>query len=95
MSVTAHRVSEFKFEHSSFDLWHSEKLAQFLEEEVKLSSSLNSYGNGLIEVSVETLERVIRMAEELDLDEDTIAGLRQDIAAAESEGRELVTYYCC
>jgi hypothetical protein len=95
MSVNAHRIIDLKLETSSFDLWHDEKLTQFLEEEVRLSSNLNSYGTGLLEVPVETLERAVKMADELDLDEDTVGGLRLDIAAAKSTRNEIVTYYCC
>lgn len=95
MSVRAHRIIEFKLEASSFDLWHNEKFVQFLEEEVRLSSNLNSYGTGLLEVPVEILERAIRMADELGLNEDDVEGLQQDIVATKSSRNEFVSYYCC
>lgn len=95
MSVRAHRVIELKLEASSFDLWHNEKFTQFLEEEVGLSSNLNSYGMGLLEVPVEVLERVVRKADELDIDEDDVEGLQQDILVAKSARNEFVSYYCC
>jgi hypothetical protein len=75
-------------------LWHNEKFTQFLEEEVGLSSNLNPYGTGLLEVPAEVLERAVRMANELSLDEDNVAGLQQDIIAAKSTGEESVSYYC-
>jgi len=95
MSIRAHRIIEFKLEASSFDLWHNEKFMQFLEEEVRLSSNLNLYGTGLLEVPVEVLERAVRMADELGLDEDNVEGLQQDIVAANSTRNESVSYYCC
>jgi len=95
MSVTAHRITEFKFEDWSFDLWHDEKFVQFLEKEVRLSSNLDLYGTGLLEIPLETLERAVVMADELDLDEDTVMALNTDIATARSARKEFVTYYCC
>jgi len=95
MSVNAYRIIDLKLAAPSFDLWHDEKLAQFLGEEVNLSSDLNSYGTGLLEVPVEILERAIRMADELGLDEDDVEGLQQDIVAAKSNRNEFVSYYCC
>lgn len=95
MSVTAHRVSEFKFEHSGLDLWNNEKFAEFLEKEEQFSSNLNSFGTGLIDIPIETLERAIRVSDELDLDEDTVVALNTDIAIAKSARKEFVTYYCC
>ena len=94
MSVMAHRVIEFKFEAHSFDLWHNEKFMDFLGGE-ELSSNLNSYGTGLLEIEVDTLERAIRIANQLDLDEDTVESLRGDIIAAKSARKDFVTYYCC
>lgn len=44
---------------------------------------------------IETLERAVRMADELDLDGDDVLELQQDIAAANSTKTEFVTYYCC
>ncbi|MBI4283178.1 MAG: hypothetical protein HY663_01765 [Chloroflexi bacterium] len=52
MSVRAHRVIEFRLAQPGFDLWHNDKFAQFLKTEVRLSSNLDSYGTGLLEVPV-------------------------------------------
>ena len=94
MSVEAHRIIELKVESSSFDLWHNEKFTQFLEEEVRESSNLDLYGTGLLEMPLEVLERAVRMADELGLDEDDVERLQQDIVVAKSTRTELVTYYC-
>lgn len=93
MSVEAHRIIEFKYDSPSFDLWHNEKFMQFLGEE-ELSFNLDSYGTGLLEIEVDTLERAVRIANDLYLDVDTVESLQQDIAAAKSDKRAYVTYYC-
>lgn len=95
MSVRAHRVIELRLEASSFDLWYKEKFIQFLEEAVGVSSNLNSYGTGLLEIPLEVLERAVRMADELEIDEDDVGGLQQDILAAKSTRNDFVSYYCC
>ena len=94
MSLRAYRVIEVKSETSSFNLWHDQKLVQFLDKEVWFSDNLNSHGTGLTEVPVRILERAVRMATKLNLGEETVRRLERDIAAVKSTGEKSVTYYC-
>ena len=95
MSVKANRVIEIKIEteYTSFNLWHDRKLIDFLES-VDFCRGLTSDGTGLAEVSVEVLENAVSKTAELELDEDTVANLKKDIAWAMENNEEFVQYYC-
>jgi len=96
MSVKANRVIEIKIEteYSSFNLWHDRKLIDFLDSDGGFFRGLTSDGTGLAEVSVEVLEDAVSKASELELDEDTVANLKKDIAWAKENNEEFVQYYC-
>ncbi|MDD5287757.1 MAG: hypothetical protein PHY28_01415 [Dehalococcoidales bacterium] len=96
MSVNAYRMNrnQGKAEYSTFDLWHDEKLMELLNHEMQFYMSLNSYGTGIVDVSVELLEKAVGIASELTLDEDTIEWIRRDIEYAKSNKDESVTYNC-
>jgi chorismate mutase len=49
---------------------------------------------GIGEASVEVLEKAIAQANKLELDADTIANLKKDIAWAKAHKEEYVQYYC-
>jgi hypothetical protein len=95
MSVKANRVIEIKIEeeYASFNLWHDRKLIDFLESE-DFCRGLTDDGTGLAEASVEVLENAVAKAVELELDEDTVANLKKDIAWAKENNEEFVQYYC-
>jgi hypothetical protein len=96
MSVKAYRIIEIKIEedYASFNLWHDRKLMDFLDNELEFFRRLTSDGTGLAEVSVEVLEDAVAKAVELELDEDTVANLKKDIAWAKENNEEFVQYYC-
>ena len=96
MSVSANRIIEIKVEESynSFNLWHDRKLMDFLDTEADFFSQLTADGTGISEVSVEVLENAISKAVELELDADTVANIKKDIAWAKEHKEEFVEYYC-
>ena len=96
MSVKANRIIEIKIEeeYASFNLWHDRKLMDFLDNEVDFFRGLTSDGTGLAEASFEVLENAVSKAGELELDEDTVANLKKDIAWAKENNEESVQYYC-
>ena len=96
MSVHANRIIKIEIEESynSFNLWHDTKLMDFLEDEANFFSRLSDDGNGVSEVSVEVLENAVSKAVELELDDDTVANLKKDIAWAKANDEEFVQYYC-
>ena len=96
MSVSANRIIEIKIEQSynSFNLWLDRKLMDFLDTEADFFSQLTADGTGISEVSVEVLENAISKAVELELDADTVANIKKDIAWAKEHKEEFVEYYC-
>ena len=96
MSVSANRIIEIKIEQSynSFNLWHDKKLMDFLDTEADFFSQLTFDGTGVSEASVEVLEKAVSKAVELELDDDTVANLKKDIAWAKANDEEFVQYYC-
>ena len=96
MSVIARRIIEIKTEteYNSFNLWHDEKLMDFLDTEADFFNQLTSDGTGVSEASVEVLENAVSKAVELKLDNETVANLKKDIAWAKAHDEEFVQYYC-
>jgi hypothetical protein len=96
MSVQANRIIEIKIEteYASFNLWHDKKLMEFLDTEADFFSQLTTDGTGISEVSVEVLEKAVSKAVELELDEDTVANLKKDIAWANEHNETSIQYDC-
>jgi len=91
MSVRAYRV--IKIEHAqpnTFNLWHDDKLVEFLDKEYGFFEGLNESG-GLTQVPVEALKRALK---EVPIDADLKEALTKDIEACCKEGEEYVQYYC-
>ena len=60
MSVRAYLVKEIKFaDGASFNLWHDEAVMDWLEGNTDFYSRLNGDGNGMTEISVEDVERML------------------------------------
>lgn len=93
MSIRAYRVIEIKMADPSFDVWHDKALMNFLDAEALFFDGLSDSG-GMADVPINVLKRAMRVRAKLHLSEEIVAHLKQDIAAAESAGDELVTYYC-
>jgi hypothetical protein len=92
MSVRAYRV--IKVEHASedsFNLWHDEKLRDFLNTNYDFSAPLNDDGCGMSELPIEALEKALK---EVELSEDVREALQNDIEVARKAGDEYLTYDC-
>ena len=90
MSVRAYRVKKIEHEESdSFNLWHDDKLVDFLDSECNFFAGLTNEGTGLVEVPVEALRKAV---EEVAIDEELKEAIQRDIEACRDDG--YVTYYC-
>ena len=93
MSVRAYRVIKIECaQPNSFNLWHDDKLVNFLDREYGFFEGMNE-GGGLTEVPVEGLREALANPE-LELDEYIVEALKRDIEAADQEGDEYIQYYC-
>jgi len=92
MSVRAYRIDKIEIERGeTFNLWHDGELMDFLDSEGCLAS-LNGDSCGILEVSVEQLERAL---EEVDnLDEETKKAIKEDIDWAKRKKGEYILYNC-
>jgi len=92
MSVRAYRIDKIEIENEkTFNLWHDGELMDFLDSEGCLEN-LNGDGCGILEVSVEQLERAL---EEVDnLDEETKKAIKEDIDWAKRKKGEYILYNC-
>ena len=90
MSVRAYRVNKIEHEESdTFNLWHDDKLIDFLDSECDFFAGLTNEGTGLVEVPVEALQKAV---EEVAIDEELKEAIQRDIEACRDDG--YVTYYC-
>ena len=90
MSIRAYRVKRIDLAKApSFNLWHDDKLVDFLGR----GGWIDGIGGngGLISIPSEVLEQAI---ETLPLDEDIVQSLRADIEASKAKGEDWVEYYC-
>ena len=91
MSVRAYRVNKIEHEKSdTFNLWHDDKLVDFLDSECNFFAGLTNEGTGLVEVPVEALQKALE--EKLELDDELRKALTEDIEACRDDS--YVTYYC-
>lgn len=89
MSVRAHRVSKIEWDAADTFSLHDEKLVEFLD----INQYLDSDGCGIVWVSIENLKEALSMAEELELDSDSIDNFNADIQFSLDAGEETVIYY--
>ena len=90
MSVRAYRVNKIEHEESdTFNLWHDDKLIDFLDSECNFFAGLTNEGTGLVEVPVEALRKAV---EEVAIDEELKEAIQRDIESCRDDG--YVTYYC-
>jgi hypothetical protein len=91
MSVRAHRIKKIDFEkQETFNLWHDEKLMDFLNEH-GIYDTLNECC-GLTELPVSVLEEAIKEVKELD--KYTRKAIEKDIAWAKKNKEDYIQYYC-
>jgi hypothetical protein len=95
MSISAHRIIEIKYaESSSFNLDHNKKLFRFLDDDMEITDKLSTDGSGMVDIPVSKLERAVKIAKKLELDEDTVKQIQQDINFARTHHNESVLYDC-
>jgi len=89
MSVRAYRVAKIEHEESdTFNLWHDDKLTEFLDNEYGFYEQITE-GGGLVDVSVEALQEAL---EKVEMDDELREAIQKDIEACRDKG--YVTYYC-
>ncbi len=96
MSVRAHRVVKVEYAPSpSFNLYFDQKLINYLDDHGEgFWRLLNDDGVGQVYIEVDTLKAALRRPKKLALEPDAIEAIKADIAFAESQGDDGVTYDC-
>jgi len=90
MSVRAYRVNKIDHEEvDTFNLWHDDKLMDFLDREYGFYEGLTSDGTGLVELPIEALQEAL---EKVEMDNELKEAIQKDIEACRKDGH--VTYYC-
>ena len=90
MSVRAYRVTRIQHERdSTFNLWHDDKLMDFLNTEYGFYEGLSNDGTGLVELPIEALQEAL---EKVGMDKELKEAIQKDIEACRDNG--YVTYYC-
>ena len=95
MSVRAHRILKIEYAKiPSFNLWHDEKLIDFINthNDSGFFSQMNDNGGGVVNVEASVIKEALEKAVELELDEDTVEQLKADIEAAGEDGS--IDYDC-
>jgi len=96
MSVNAHLVITQRYaKHNSFNLWHDDKVMDWLGNNGKLDS-LNMDCNGQLCLTLSELQELIALLEKDDNEDNLeIAGnLKRDLAWAKKHEYSEVTYDC-
>ncbi|MCX5814966.1 MAG: hypothetical protein NTX75_01810 [Proteobacteria bacterium] len=89
MSIRAYRVNEIKLGGETFNLWHDEKVAQYLNDNGYFDS-LNADMCGVMEISVTSLKAMLKIA-----DNDQVrSNIKIDIAFAKKNKRNYLQYDC-
>jgi len=94
MSIRAHRVDKKIYgTRESFNLWHDEKLVNWIDNnsEIGFFSNLNMDGCGEVEIPIDILERAIK---EVEIDKDRKKTLIQDIKWAKEHNEDYILYDC-
>jgi len=95
VSVRAHRILKVEYApNPSFNLWHDEKLINFLDtqNDSGFFSQMNENGGGVVNIEASVIKKALEKAGELELDEDTVKQLKADIEAAGEDGS--IDYDC-
>ncbi|MCX5810753.1 MAG: hypothetical protein NTX36_15510 [Proteobacteria bacterium] len=89
MSIRAYRVNEIKLGGETFNLWHDEKVAQYLDDNAHFDS-LNADMCGFIEIPVTSFRAMLKIA-----DNDQVkSNIKIDIAFAKKNKRNYLRYDC-
>ena len=80
MSVRAYKIIRKELEDNpSFNLWHDEKLVDYLAENTDFYGLLNDEGTGTTELEVAEIKKIIKQSKQLELDKETVEQLKKDI----------------
>jgi len=91
MSVRAHRINNIDYEsYDTFNLWHDEKIIEWLEDNTSFYDNLNIDVCGIAELSIEDIEQMLK---DLELDKDQVEQFKKDIEFAKKKGDTYVQYY--
>ena len=89
MSVRAYRVTKIEHEiDNTFNLWHDDKLMDFLDSEYGFYESLSDNGVGFVKLPIEALQEALKKVE---MDKELKEAIQKDIEACRDG---YVTYYC-
>ena len=90
MSVRAYRVNKIEHEQdNTFNLWHDDKLMDFLDKEYGFYEGLSNDGTGLVELPIEALQEAL---EKVEMDKELKEAIQKDIETCQDNG--YVSYYC-
>lgn len=89
MSIGAYRVNQIELGGETFNLWHDEKVAQYLNDNGHFDS-LNADMCGVMEIPVTTLEAMLEIAD----DDEVKNNIKIDIAFANENKKEYLLYEC-
>ena len=90
MSVRAYRVTKIAHESdNTFNLWHDDKLMDFLDREYGFFEGLTKDGTGLVELPIEALQEAL---EKVKMDNELKEAIQKDIEACRDDDH--ITYYC-
>ena len=101
MSVRAYRVINIETEeNNSFNVWHDQKLMDFLREHGDVNEEGMSESGGIMSVEVKALKAAVKKPAEAFEDykkgaEDyRVEAIKTVIAFAKDNGNDFVQYYC-
>ena len=90
MSIRAYRVKKIDYATpDTFNLWHDDKLVDFLDSECDFFAGLTNDGTGLVEVPIEALQEALKKVE---MNDELKEAIRKDMEACRDDDH--VTYYC-
>ena len=93
MSVRAYKIITKELANGeTFNLWHDEKLCEYLADNTSFYNFLNDDGCGTTELMVKEIKDILSKAKELELDEYHIKAFKEDIEGLSDE--DYVSYDC-
>ena len=93
MSTRAYRIIKIeRADYPSFNLWHDDKLIKFMQDNGEYNELLTEGGGGTIDISIETIEKVLNEYKELD--EYAREAFTKDLEYANKNNDTYITYDC-
>lgn len=97
MSVRAYKVEKkILSEQATFNMWHDDKIIDFLITEGDYNPENFSENGGTMELSLETLEKMLEPVymSKLELEDYQVQAIKSDIAFAKAHKDDYVLYEC-